>query len=91
MMAMHAPRFIPSPSSGRSDMQYCAQPCPFLQHEVWAICTKQTDSTWRIVNCLDKSETCFSHPCLFAVDGGEWPFPVRSVTGACGSRPEATS
>ena len=58
----------------RPDVKHLPRDCPFLNKEVWAILTKQTDGTWRIVNCLDKHERCFEHACAFTVDGGAWPF-----------------
>ena len=50
------------------------QGCSLLKKEVWAIVTKPSDGTWRIVNCLDKYQPCFEHNCAFTVNGGEWPF-----------------
>ena len=63
----------------RSNVKYIPRPCPFLKKEVWAILTKQRDSSWRIVNCLDKDKNCFELNCAFCTDGGQWPFHDTSV------------
>lgn len=60
-------------------MKYFARHCPFFKKEVWAIVTKQADGGWKIVNCLDKHDPCFTHNCAFTRDGGEWPFDTVSV------------
>jgi len=69
-----APHVPKSDQSERPDVTHLPRHCPFLKKEVWAIVTKQADSTWRIVNCLDKHQPCFEHNCAFTRDGGEWPF-----------------
>ena len=55
--------------------RYCPMMCEFVGKQVWAILTKQADGTWRIVNCLDKEESCFSLECAFTTSGGRWPYP----------------
>lgn len=62
----------------RPDVKYLPLRCPFLNHDVWAILTRHTDQSWRIVNCLDKDKPCFQHPCAFTTDGGAWPFDLPS-------------
>ena len=52
--------------------------CVILKKTVWAIRTRQSDGSWRIVNCLDKDEDCFKLPCVFTIDAGEWPYPVSA-------------
>ena len=56
------------------EVKYLPRHCPFVNREVWAILTKPSDGTWRIVNCLDKDQGCFQHACAFTTDGGVWPF-----------------
>ena len=58
----------------RPEVKYLVRRCPFVKREVWAILTKQSEGTWRVVNCLDKDKDCFQHDCAFTTDGGEWPF-----------------
>lgn len=48
--------------------------CQLRQQQVWAICTRQPDGTWRTANCLDKDQPCFDSPCAFTTDHGTWPF-----------------
>ena len=67
------------PSDERSDIKYLPQRCPFLNQDVWAILTRQPDGSWRVVNCLDKEEGCFSLSCAFTSCGGEWPFALTTV------------
>ena len=72
----------------RGDVKYLAQCCPFLQQDVWAILTRQPDGSWRIVNCLDKHEGCYTMDCAFTTDGGQWPFnrpaavPSQAIYGS---------
>jgi len=61
------------------DVKYLPRCCPFFKKDVWAILIKQANGTWRIVNCLDKQESCFKHNCAFTIDGGEWPFDNVTV------------
>jgi hypothetical protein len=66
------------------DVRYQLCRCQFFNEYVWAIRTKQPDGSWKIVNCLDKHEPCFSVPCAFTSDQGEWPFraprtPINTV------------
>ena len=56
------------------EVRYAPKHCAFLGKIVWAITTQQTDGSWRIVNCLDKDEGCFSLDCAFTTDQGEWPY-----------------
>jgi hypothetical protein len=58
----------------RVEFRYQPRYCTFLRKHVWAIATKQADGTWRIVNCLDKDEGCFSLECAFTTDCGQWPY-----------------
>ena len=62
--------------SNDSPVEFRYQPkfCAFLRRTVWAIVTKQSDGSWRIVNCLDKDESCFHLDCAFTTDQGEWPY-----------------
>ena len=60
--------------NGRLEFHYQPRYCAFLRKVVWAIATKQSDGSWRIVNCLDKDEPCFSLDCAFTTDQGEWPY-----------------
>ena len=66
----------------RPDVKYLPRRCPFLNREVWAILLRQSDGTWRIVNCLDKDQPCFTYHCAFTVHGGEWPFGDVTVDDA---------
>lgn len=54
--------------------RYQPRYCTFLCKHVWAIVMRQPDGTWRIVNCLDKDEGCFSLDCALTADQGEWPY-----------------
>lgn len=62
----------------RPEIKYLPRYCMLLKRDVWAILTKQSDGTWRIVNCLDKDKRCFDEECAFSVDGGQWPFTEAS-------------
>ena len=55
-------------------VRYAPKHCTFLGKVVWAIATQQSDGSWRVVNCLDKDEPCFSLDCVFTTDQGEWPY-----------------
>jgi len=74
-----SPHPISTDQPQRPDVKYLAQSCPFLKKEVWAILTRQSDGSWKIVNCLDKDKGCFEHACAFTTDGGEWPFDMVRV------------
>jgi hypothetical protein len=72
------------------EFRYQPRYCALLGKYVWAIRTRQADGTWRIVNCLDKDEPCFSLECAFASDRGAWPFrgasaeePLRDLGKRC--------
>ena len=58
----------------KAEFRYKPKFCTLLGKYVWAIVTRQTDGTWRIVNCLDKDEACFGLDCRFTTDHGEWPY-----------------
>lgn len=60
------------------EAQYRFQPtsCALVCQNVWAIMTKQADGSWKIVNCLDKHESCFRLDCAFTTDSGQWPYPT---------------
>ena len=58
----------------RVEFRYEPKFCTLLGKHVWAILTQQADGTWRIVNCLDKDETCFNLDCAFTTDNGAWPY-----------------
>ena len=60
----------------RTERRYQPRRCVFLNQQVWAILTRQPDGTWRVVNCLEKDETCFHLACAFTTDAGEWPYQV---------------
>ena len=69
--------------SGRIEFRYQPKHCALLGKTVWAIMTRQPDGSWRIVNCLDKDEACFSLSCAFTTDAGEWPYktvPAERLT-----------
>ncbi len=68
--------------NGDSDARLRYQPvwCQFLGQRVWAIVTRQSDGTWRIVNCLDKDQECFRLDCAFTADRGTWPYPDTLCT-----------
>ena len=61
---------VPSKPEFRYQPRYCS----LLGKYVWAIRTKQSDGTWRVVNCLDKDDACFHLDCAFTTDQGEWPY-----------------
>ena len=61
-------------TTDKVEVRYVPRICTFLGKEVWAIMTRQADGEWRIVNCLDKDEGCFSQECLYTCSGGSWPF-----------------
>ena len=65
--------------SGESptEIRYRPMQCQFLRKEVWAILARQADGSWRIVNCLDKNESCFHLDCAFTTDSGSWPYEAR--------------
>ncbi len=73
--------------SERLEVKYLPRHCPFVNREVWAILTKQSDGTWRIVNCLDKDQECFQHECAFTTDGGIWPFQDVKIANHRRSHP----
>lgn len=64
----------------RVEFRYEPKFCRFLGKHVWAIVTQQPDRSWRVVNCLDKDESCFSLECSFTTDHGQWPY--KTVTPA---------
>ena len=61
-------------TESKVEFRYQPKYCAFLRKVVWAIVTRQADGSWRIVNCLDKDEACFSLDCAFTTDQGEWPY-----------------
>ena len=61
------------------EFRYAPRYCALLRKHVWAIMTHQADGTWRIVNCLDKDEGCFSLECAFTTSGGEWPYATTTA------------
>lgn len=63
------------------EVKYLPQLCPFVNREVWAILTRQSDGRWKIVNCLDKDRRCYQHACAFTTDGGGWPFDPQLGRG----------
>ena len=65
-------------AESKPEFRYDPRLCAFLRKRVWAIRTKQPDGAWRIVNCLDKDESCFTLNCAFTTDGGAWPFGETS-------------
>lgn len=67
-------------SAAPIEFRYEPRYCTFLKQHVWAICTQQPDGCWRIVNCLDKDEPCFSLTCAFTTSGGTWPYAEPSST-----------
>jgi hypothetical protein len=69
-----------------AEVRYQPRYCSFLRQHVWAIATKQPDGAWRIVNCLDKDEGCFSLECAFTTDHGEWPY--REAADASPDQPK---
>jgi hypothetical protein len=60
----------------KPEFRYQPTQCQILSKHVWAIVMKQPDGSWRIVNCLDKDEACFSLECAFTTDHGVWPYPT---------------
>lgn len=58
------------------EFRYEPQRCSFFCKHVWAIRTRQGDGSWKIVNCLDKDESCFGVDCAFTTSCGEWPYPA---------------
>ena len=62
--------------SHEPDVEFRYQPryCALLGKYVWAIRMRQADGTWKIVNCLDKDEPCFSLDCAFTAERGAWPY-----------------
>ena len=62
-----------------SELRYHPTYCSLLGKHVWAIETKQADGSWKIVNCLDKDEGCFSLECLFTTPDGLWPYARQGV------------
>jgi hypothetical protein len=56
------------------ECRYEPRHCTLLGKDVWAILTQQADGSWRVVNCLDKDEGCFSLECAFTSDHGAWPY-----------------
>ncbi len=69
------------PAVKNIEFRYEPKVCKFLGQHVWAIRTQQADGSWRVVNCLDKDEGCFSLKCAFTTDHGEWPYKVTSAPG----------
>ena len=61
-------------SETKVEFRYEPKFCKLLGKHVWAIRTQQADGSWKIVNCLDKDETCFGLDCAFTTDNGEWPY-----------------
>ena len=61
-------------AKAKVEFRYEPKYCTLLGKHVWAIRTQQSDGAWRVVNCLDKDETCFTLDCIFTSDGGEWPY-----------------
>jgi hypothetical protein len=59
------------------EFRYAPRHCSFFRKYVWAIRTKQPDGSWRIVNCLDKDEGCFSVECAFTTSCGIWPYAAE--------------
>lgn len=76
---------------GRAELRYQPRYCTFLRQQVWAILTKQPKGTWRIVNCLDKDEPCFSLECAFTSDRGQWPYRLSSSEPPTGQVTERSS
>ena len=65
-----------------TEYRYQPQHCALLGKVVWAIMTKQSDGSWRIVNCLDKDEGCYHLDCCFTTDHGAWPYPQAPLAPA---------
>lgn len=61
-------------SESRPAVRFEPKYCAFFRTVVWAIQTQQADGSWRVVNCLDKDEPCFSLNCAFTSLEGEWPY-----------------
>ena len=60
--------------ASKVEFRYQSAYCAVLRKHVWAILTQQQDGTWRVVNCLDKEEACFTLDCAFTTSGGQWPY-----------------
>ena len=73
--------------NGASKVEFRYQPvyCAVLRKHVWAILMQQSDGTWRIVNCLDKDEGCFTLDCAFTTSGGQWPYASPPQCASCAS------
>jgi len=65
--------------------RYEPKRCALLDKHVWAIQACQADGTWKIVNCLDKDESCFTLECAFTSDHGAWPYP-KATSGQASKR-----
>lgn len=65
---------MPTPSA--PEFRYEPRYCTFFGKHVWAIRTRQSDGSWRVVNCLDKDEACFRIDCVFTTSGGMWPYAL---------------
>ena len=61
----------------RVEFRYEPKFCTLVGRNVWAILTQQADGSWRIVNCLDKDESCFKRECAFTTDHGAWPYAAE--------------
>ena len=73
----------------KTEVRYRPTTCTVLRRQVWAILTQEPDGTWRVVNCLDKDEACFSLDCAFTTSGGQWPYasPPRRPSSVPGVPP----
>ena len=60
------------------EFRYEPRLCSFFCKHVWAIRMQQPDGSWKIVNCLDKDESCFGVECVFTTSGGQWPYTALS-------------
>lgn len=67
-------------TESKTEFRYQPTFCTLLRKHVWAITTQQPDGSWRIVNCLDKDEGCFSLDCVFTVDHGDWPYTITPAS-----------
>lgn len=67
-------------SESKTAVRYEPRRCTILQRTVWAIMTQHPNGEWRIVNCLDKDEGCFSLECVFTTDHGQWPYLGASAS-----------
>ena len=61
-------------AGSKTEVRYQPVDCAVLRKHVWAILTRQPVGAWRVVNCLDKDEACFSLDCAFTTSGGQWPY-----------------